>query len=132
MKRLVFLLPVFGLLLLTAACTKNEGISVYNAENRKVGVIEVTDENNARFLSGNGDERGRLRGNLVRDESGARKGTVVERDGHWVILNATEDDVGTLENGTDCYGKGRDVIGRISEATDEEAAGAACLLFFLK
>jgi hypothetical protein len=131
MKRFVVLLSLFGLLLLTA-CKKDEGVSVYNAENKKVGIVKVIDENNAQFLSANGDERGRLRGALVRDESGARRGTIVERDGHWVILDAKEDEIGTVEKGTDCYGKGKNVIGRVSEEIDHEAAGAACLLFLLK
>ena len=117
--------------ILLASCG-GSAVSVYNTEGKKIGSIRIVDDHNATIVSTYGEERGKVRGSLVRDDAGKRRGSIVERSRTIVIQNTDDDDVGTLVNGTDCYGKGQDIVGRISMVVRPEAAGAACLLFFLK
>lgn len=130
MHRLILLLSLLGILFI-AGCG-GVRVSVYNAEDRRIGEIILTDEHNATFLNSYGEERGKMRGSAIRDDQGRKVGSVVERDGHVMLVSDSGEDVGTLEDGTDCYGKGDDKLGSVSADVGVETAGAACLLFFLQ
>lgn len=129
MHRFVLILTVLGLLILTS-CSAG-AVTVENSTGRTIGSIDV-EGTTATILSARGEVRGKVRGTVIRDASGKHVGTVDERDGHTVILDPEGSPLGTLENGTDCFGKGKEVLGSISTQVDASAAAAACLLFFLQ
>lgn len=130
MRSVLLLLSCFGVLFLTA-CGGTAQISVSDATGRTVGFIQAEDENSATIISVNNEVRGKVRGALVRDDTGGRAGTLEMRDGHLVLLDADGNAIGTLENGTNCYGKSQTLLGTVPATTDNEAAGAACMLLLL-
>ncbi len=131
MHRFVLILSVLGVLILTS-CGKPADITVENSNGKTVGSIELQGTHTATILNVRGEVRGKVRGSVVRDDTGKNMGTITEKDGNTVILDSDENPLGTLEKGTDCYGKGQDKLGSISTETDSFAAAAACLLFFLQ
>ncbi len=131
MSRVVLVLSLFGLLLLTACGAVN--VYVYNDNDRRIGEIVLLDEKTATLLNSYGDERAKVRGNIVRDDQGKRIGTVILKDDGTVLLqNGDGEEVGSLDDGTECYGKGNAMIGRLSADVGPEVGGAACLVFFLQ
>lgn len=131
MHRFVLILSVLGLLILTS-CGGTGAITVENSNGKVIGEIQVQAAQTATILNTHGDVRGKVRGTVIRDDSGKHVGTVVEQDGHVVIEDGNDNPVGTLENGIECYGKGKEVLGRITAEVDASTAAAACLLFFLQ
>lgn len=132
MRRFILPLSVFGLLLLTA-CGKGAGFEITNSNGKVVGTISVQGPKSATFLSISGSERGKVRGNIVRDDAGKNLGTIVEgENGRMMLQDGKEDALGNLDNGTDCYGKGQDKLGTISQGVDTSVAAGACLVFFLQ
>jgi hypothetical protein len=70
---------------------------------------------------------------LVRDENGKKIGSVTIQGGHTMILDATDNPVGSVENGLICYGKSQKAIGTIQmKNVDPAIAGGACLLLLLQ
>ncbi len=130
MHRTLLILSLFGILFLTN-CGGTPDIPVTDAEGRTVGHIRVDNKDNATILSVSNEERGRVRGNLVRDDSGGRAGTVQLRDVHVVLVDDKGGDIGSVEKGTDCYGKSQTLLGKIPAETDPEFGGAACMLLLL-
>ncbi len=126
----LLILSCFGLLFLTN-CGGTVQMPVSDATGRTVGNIQIEDENNATIVSINGEVRGKVRGLLVRGENGGRTGTLEMRDGHLVLLDADKNAIGSVENGTDCYGKSQTLLGKVPAETDTGAAGAACMLLLL-
>ena len=130
MKRLTLILPTLGLLLL-CSCT-SKALEVKNSKGRTVGSIEVQAAKTATFVSMHGESIAKVRGTIVRDASGKQMGTTTERDGTVVILNPKGNPVGSLSKGTDCYGKGQEMLGTVSAEADTSVAAGACLVFFLQ
>lgn len=131
MRTALVIVSLFGLLFVTA-CGGSVRTLVYDAQNKQVGEIEIESDTEASILDAQGRAVGRVRGALVRNAQGARAGTITVKDTAVVIVNEEEDEIGSLENGTDCYGKTQTKLGRISAVMEPETAGAACLLLFLR
>lgn len=131
MHRFILILSVLGLLILTS-CAGPGGITVENSNGKAIGEIQLQGAQTATIINTRGDVRGKVRGTVIRDDSGKHVGTVVEQNGHVVIEDGNDNPVGTLANGIECYGKGKEVLGRITAKVDSSAAAAACLLFFLQ
>ncbi len=129
MRRSIILVSSLGFFLL-ASCSST--LDVRNSNGKVVGQIQVQAAQTATIVNTRGDVRGKVRGTVVRDDSGKHVGTIVEKDGHTVIMDASDNAIGSLSNGTDCYGKGQDVVGHVSEGVDSTVAAGACLLFFLQ
>ena len=130
MRRFLLLFSVAGLVLLTACATG--ALAVHNGAGKVVGSISVQGTRAAAFLGSQGNIRGRVRGNVVRDDAGKNLGTIEEQGGHTVILDPKENALGTLEHGTDCYGKGQEKLGSVTAEAEASVAAAACLVFFLR
>ena len=128
--RALLIISLFGLLFLTS-CGGKINTVVYRTDGMKVGEIQFEDDENSVILGNDNQPRGRIRGSLVRNDTGGKAGTIEERDGHIVIVDTNGADIGSLENDVDCYGKGQEKLGSISAKIDTEAAGAACLLLLL-
>ena len=131
MHRFLLVFSVLGLLLL-GSCMQSRTVMIENSNGRRVGDIQIQGTQTATILSTYGEERGRIRGNVVRNTDGKRLGSFVERDGYMMILDASENPVGSLEDGTNCYGKGKEILGKISETVDSGVAAGACLVMFLQ
>lgn len=131
MRRFLLLLSAFGLLVLTA-CNADEGLVIKNSSGKTVGTMQVQGTRTATFLNMNGDERGKVRGNIVRDDGGKNVGNIVERDGNVVLQDTDDNPLGSVENGTDCYGKSREKLGTVGGEVDSYIAAGACLIFFLQ
>ncbi|NOS68260.1 MAG: hypothetical protein HOO67_07965 [Candidatus Peribacteraceae bacterium] len=129
MHRFILALSVLGILILTS-CAGN-ALEVRNSNDRIVGTISVQGVKSATILNTHGDVRGRVRGNIIRDDTGKNMGTVAERDGNMVILNPEGNALGSVKNG-ECYGKGQESLGSVSGEAETEVVAAACLLFFLQ
>ena len=130
MHRFVVALSTLGILLL-ASCA-SASIEVHNSNGKVIGSIDVQGVKSASLMNAYGDVRGKVRGNVVRDDTGKNIGTIEERDGHMMMLDATGGALGSLENGKDCYGKGHDKLGTISGEVEATVAAGACLVFFLQ
>lgn len=130
MHRFLLVLTVLGVLILSS-CAGN-AIEIRNSINRIVGTIDVQGTKNATILSTHGEVRGKVRGTVIRNDAGKNVGTVAERDGNTVILDLDGGALGSIENGTECYGKGQEKLGSVSGEADVEVVAAACLLFFLQ
>jgi sporulation protein YlmC with PRC-barrel domain len=128
MSRFLILLSVFGLLLLTSC---RSALEIRNSTGKAVGRIEIQGST-ATVFNVHGDALGKVRGTIIRDASGKHAGTVVKGDDHIVIQDAADNAVGSIENGTDCYGKGQEKLGGVNGEVDASVAAAACLLFFLR
>ncbi len=129
MHRFLLPLSVLGLLLLTS-CAGN-ALEIRNSSDRIVGTIDVQGMKIATILNTRGDVRGRVRGNVIRDDAGKNIGSVTERDGSTVILHPEGNALGSVKNG-ECYGKGNGKLGSVSGEVEAEVVAAACLLFFLQ
>ena len=132
MSRLFRILSVSAVIVLVSCGGKTSGTEVRSSNGKTVGQIEVTGSKTGTIENTKGDERGKVRGTMVRDADGKHIGTVNEKEGHVVILNANDNPVGSLEKGTDCYGKGKDMVGQVSAGIDSSVAAGACLIFFLQ
>ena len=132
MHRFLIVLSVLGLLLVSA-CGAGPGITIENSNGRRIGEIRI-EGTQAILLNSVGEERGRVRGTVIRDSDGKRAGSLGEQDGNLVLLDASDNPVGSLEEGSQCYGKGQDMLGKVvsPEPVDSHVAAAACLLFFLQ
>lgn len=130
MQRLVIVLSVLGLLLVSA-CSAGPAITIENSNGRRIGEIRI-EGTQAILLNSVGEERGRVRGTMIRDADGKRAGSLAEQEGNLVILDINDSPVGSLEEGVECYGKGQDMLGKVTAPVDSHVAAAACLLFFLQ
>lgn len=130
MHRLLLVLSVLGLLII-ASCAGNS-LEIRNSNNRIVGTISLQGMKTATMLNTRGDVRGRVRGNVVRDDAGKNMGSIAESDDGVVILDADGNAVGSIANGAECYGKGQEKLGSVSGEVDSYVVAAACLLFFLQ
>lgn len=128
--RYAFALPVLGLLLI-ASCG-GSSIQIRNSSDRIIGNIDMQGEKSATMINTHGDVRGRVRGNVVRDDAGKNLGSIEEKDGTILILDPKGNPMGTLGDGTDCYGKGQEKLGSVSGEVDVFVAAGACLVFFLQ
>ncbi len=129
MNRRSLSLSVVGLLLLTA-CGGN-ALEVRNSNDRIVGTIDVQGSKTATMMNTHGDLHGKVRGNVIRDDSGKKVGGIAEQNGGIVILDAQDNAAGNID-GNDCYGKGKEKLGSVSGEADSSIVAAACLLFFLQ
>ena len=130
MHRFLLLLSVLSVLVLVS-CKGSAAITVQNSTGRTVGSIDVQGTQ-ATILNTHGDVRGKVRGTIIRDDAGKHIGTVTEGNGRTMIVDTNGNPLGTLEKGTECYGKGQDMLGQITAQVDSSAAAAACLIFFLQ
>lgn len=129
MHRFLLVLSILGLLILTS-CASNT-LEVRNSNDRIVGSIDVQGAKTATIFNTHGDVRGRVRGNIIRDDTGKNMGTVAERDGNMVILNPEGNALGNVK-ASECYGKGQEALGSVDGEVETEVVAAACLLFFLQ
>lgn len=130
MRTTLILLSLFGLLVVTG-CGGTVSTRVLDAKGRHVGTIRLESEHTAIITDEHGEVRGRVRGNLVRDAGSKKLGTIEQRDEHIVVIDANDDEVGSVEQEINCYGKSQALLGRISAKIDPEAAGAACLILLI-
>lgn len=130
MHRFVIALSVLGVLLL-ASCT-TASIDVLNSNEKVIGTISVQGVKSATLINAHGDVRGKVRGNVVRDESGKNVGTIQEKDGNVMMMDANGGPLGSLESGKDCYGKGHNKLGTVTGEVEATVAAGACLVFFLQ
>jgi hypothetical protein len=128
--RSLLILSLFGVLFLTS-CGGPEKIAVTDTGGRQVGEILLEDDDNATIASVNGETRGKVRGNLVRNDMGKRAGTIEKRDGVIVLVDAENSEVGSIEKGSECYGKSQTMLGSVKGEVDVDAVGAACMLLLL-
>ncbi|MSR87210.1 hypothetical protein EXS70_03500 [Candidatus Peribacteria bacterium] len=129
MRHALLLLSFVGILMLTAC---NSGLEVKNGSGKGIGKIMVEGAREATYQNMYGDVRGKVRGNIVRDDSGKNLGTIAEQDGNVVLLDAKENPLGSLAEGKKCYGKGQDLLGTVPDELDTSVAGGACLVYFLQ
>lgn len=128
--RTLIILSLFGVLFLTG-CGGTIQTGVLNSAGAKVGDITFHSDNQSTILDASGNAIGEVIGTNILGPGGQKLGSIEDRDGHIVIINANNQDVGSLENGTDCYGKTQEKLGTVSTAIDPEAAAAACYLLLL-
>lgn len=121
---------LFGLLFVTA-CGGNERTPVYDAKGKQIGAIEIQDTSVATIFDAAGAEAGAVRGTVVRNTKGGKAGSIQSKDGHVVLTDGKGQDIGSIENGTDCYGKSQAKLGSVQVENDVNIAGAACLLLLL-
>ena len=129
MRYAIVILSLFGIMFVTG-CSSIKTY-VYDATGKQRGEIQIENNDNAVILGANGETAGRVRGGLVRTSDGKKAGTIETREEHVVIVDAEANEIGSLENETDCYGQTQTLLGRVSARIDTEAAAAACLLLFL-
>jgi hypothetical protein len=127
----LLVLSCFGLLFLSG-CGKEVKTYVYDEKGNKLGEIQFENDDNATIVDTHGEVAGRVRGALVRNASGKKIGTVEQKDGSVMFLDAEGNAMGSLEDGSDCYGKGPEKLGHINAEIDIEAAGAACMVLLLQ
>jgi hypothetical protein len=127
MKR--FTLSLIGLLCVSAC--SGAAVEIRNSNSKVIGVIEAQGTQTATIKNTAGETRGKVRGTVIRDDSGKHVGTIAEKDGHTVISDEKDNAVGSVD-GNKCYGKGQEVLGTVSGEADSSAIAAACLLFFLQ
>jgi hypothetical protein len=130
MRATLLILSLFGLLFVTA-CGGTVSNAVYNQEGKKVGDIQFENENSATILDQYGEAVGKVRGNIIRDAGSKKLGTVELRDGKVIIIDAEDNEVGTVNNDTECYGQSSELRGTIGTKLDAEAAAAACLILLI-
>lgn len=126
------LLSLLALSLALAACTSGENNEVRNSNDRLVGTLEVSGPKTAMIMNTHGETLGKVRGTVIRDMDGKQIGTIVEADGHVEIQDINDQPLGTVVNGTDCYGKGQEKLGTIDSKGDAYVAAGACRIFFLE
>lgn len=130
MHRFILVLSVLGLLLLSACGVK--AVEVKNSNGRTVGSIDMQASKTAVLVNTRGETIGKIRGTIIRDVSGKHLGTTADRDGNIVILDPNGNPLGSLSKGTDCYGKGQEILGSVNDEVDASIAAGACLVFFLQ
>lgn len=131
MKLKLLSLPCLALLLLTS-CKTEAASEIFNSAGRKVGSIVIDGPHEAHFVGSQEEERGKVRGNIIRDAGGKKLGSITEREGKVFIADGEGTDIGTLEDGFECYGKSQESLGEVKGVTDTGIAAAACLTFFLQ
>ena len=129
MQRFILVLSVLGVLLLASCATGST--DVINSNGKVIGTVSVQGLKSATFLNAHGDTRGKIRGNVVRDDSGRNLGTIEEPDGHVMMMDGHGSAVGSLNNGKDCYGKGQAKLGTVRGTVSTNVVGAACLVLLL-
>lgn len=127
----LIILSLFGILFLTSCSAQKN--PVVDASGKIVGEIQVEKTKTATILDAAGKTLGHVRGDLVRDASGKKAGSVTVKEGHTVITDASNNPIGSVEKQTDCYGKSQKMLGAVQmKDAEAEVAGAACLLLFLR
>ncbi len=129
MKRL---LPLSILTLTLVSCGSAVKSEIFNSAGRKVGTVVLDGAHEAHFVSAQEEDRGKVRGNVVRDAGGKKLGTISQRDGKTFITGPDGNDIGTLEEGNTCYGKSTEKLGTITAVEDPLIAAAGCLAFFIR
>ncbi len=128
MRRLLLL--SLGLTLLTA-CGGPNPFEIRNSNNKVIGSVKM-EGTTAIILNSRDEVRGKVRGTVIRDESGKNVGNIVKENGNVVISDDADNALGSLGPNGECYGKGKEILGTVSADVDTSAAAAACLLFFLQ
>jgi hypothetical protein len=121
----------FTLCITLISCGTVTTSAVFNQAGRAIGTVTMESDQEAVFKNTAGEERGRVRGNAVRDTGGKRLGTVQTVNGTLFLRNAEGRDIGTLESGNTCLGTGKESLGTISSNVPAGIAAAGCLVFFL-
>ncbi len=129
MRRLLTIFAFLGLLFLVSCGGKT--VKVLRANGQAMGTIRVDSQDTFTILDSAGHARAHNRGDAIRDANGKRIGTATVQDTHIILADENQNDIGTLENGADCYGKTQDKLGKIVGQIDPQAAGAACLVLLL-
>ena len=129
MRIILLILSFFGILFITS-CSPQKNPAVYNQRGIQVGEIQIENEKEATIIDIYNQVRGRIRGAVVRDESGGRVGEVTIEGNKAIITDTMARQIGSYENGT-CYGPNDAPLGRVSSINDSKAASAGCLLLLI-
>lgn len=130
--RTFLLIALFGILFLSRCSSQtNNGISVFNSKNQQVGDVTIDGAQSAIVMDRYGQKKGTVRGIVVRESTGKRVGGVVVKDDKVSIVTHEGKPVGELKNEKNCVDASGATLGYVSQITNQEAAGGACLLLLL-
>jgi hypothetical protein len=119
-------LPYLGFILV-AGCGPY-GTDVYSEAGSLVGEVVVESGSTARIYDKGGNKIGEVKDEDVFNRSGTRIGEVRDNDDIY-------DRAGTRKgriSGARCYNRSGSEVGHLSSDIDDEAAGGACFLLFLR
>ncbi len=117
--------------LLTLVSCGGGAVKVFNAAGQLAGTIRIDSADTFTVIDRYGQTQGHVRGGAVRDENGKRVATMTAKDDRMILADTNQNDIGTLERGTDCFGKTQQKLGHVEGQVDPQAAGAACILLLL-
>ncbi len=114
--------------LLLSACGVT-GTAVYDANDNRAGTVSEDNDDRATIYDVNDNVAGRVRTNDVYDAGDNRVGRIRDDD---VIESRDGNRVGAVKDGKRCVNADDNTVGRVAAAIDDQAAGGACLLLFLR
>ncbi len=128
MKRLLLCLSLLGLLFLTN-CGKKQVVHVFDAQGDDAGSVEVQGKDG--LVERSGKPIGRIESGTFLGADGKVMGKVVLENDKVLIADATGNAVGSLEAGTNCFGKAAAMVGKLGDTLPPELAAGACYLVLL-
>jgi sporulation protein YlmC with PRC-barrel domain len=130
MRFSLLLLSLFGILFLTACGSVH--VYMYRADGMKMGEIQFESDDLSSILGKDGKIIGSVKGNDIIGSDGTKVGSVKKENDHVIILDSKDMETGSVEKGTECYGKTQRLLGRINVEIDTDAVAGACLLLLLR
>jgi hypothetical protein len=125
MKRFLIFLSLFGLLFLTN-CGKKQVVHVFDDKGSDVGSLEI--DGDAAVAERGGKKVGKVESGTILAPDGKPMGKVMIEGEKVLIADATGNAVGSLEAGTNCFGKTPTMVGKISETLPSDLAAGGCYL----